>query len=134
MSRKRLTDPRSQILAAIRDSVKERGYPPTLREIAEAVGLASTSSVHYHLRALRRDGLIELVPGRPRSVVIHLPKSALLKEITAALEALRKGYVATARQILTDLAADLGDDPINDEAAPDAPGAASDPHERNHTS
>jgi repressor LexA len=50
---------RQKIVAYIGRTVEERGYPPSVREIAEAVGLASTSAVHHHLIALERDGLIE---------------------------------------------------------------------------
>ena len=50
---------RQRILDCIARTVHERGYPPSVREIADAVGLASTSAVHHHLIALERDGLIE---------------------------------------------------------------------------
>jgi repressor LexA len=50
---------RQKILDCIARTVEERGYPPSVREIADAVGLASTSAVHHHLIALERDGLIE---------------------------------------------------------------------------
>ena len=50
---------RKKILEAIAHTVAERGYPPSVREIAEAVGLASPSAVHHHLTSLERDGLIE---------------------------------------------------------------------------
>jgi len=50
---------RQRILDCIARTVEERGYPPSVREIAEAVGLASTSAVHHHLLALERDGLLE---------------------------------------------------------------------------
>lgn len=50
---------RQRILDCIASTVEERGYPPSVREIANAVGLASTSAVHHHLLALQRDGLIE---------------------------------------------------------------------------
>jgi repressor LexA len=50
---------RQRILDCIARTVEERGYPPSVREIADAVGLASTSAVHHHLIALERDGLIE---------------------------------------------------------------------------
>jgi repressor LexA len=50
---------RQRILDCIARTVEERGYPPSVREIAEAVGLASTSAVHHHLIALERDGLLE---------------------------------------------------------------------------
>jgi repressor LexA len=50
---------RQRILDCIALALEERGYPPSVREIADAVGLASTSAVHHHLIALERDGLIE---------------------------------------------------------------------------
>jgi repressor LexA len=52
-------DRRQRILDCIAQTVEERGYPPSVREIADAVGLASTSAVHHHLIALERDGLLE---------------------------------------------------------------------------
>ncbi len=52
-------DRRQKILECIAHTVAERGYPPSVREIADAVGLASTSAVHHHLLALERDGLLE---------------------------------------------------------------------------
>jgi repressor LexA len=50
---------RQRIVDFIARSVEESGYPPSVREIADAVGLASTSAVHHHLIALERDGLLE---------------------------------------------------------------------------
>jgi repressor LexA len=50
---------RQRILDCIARTVAERGYPPSVREIADAVDLASTSAVHHHLIALERDGLLE---------------------------------------------------------------------------
>jgi len=50
---------RQKILECIAQTVAERGYPPSVREIADAVGLASTSAVHHHLTALERDGYLE---------------------------------------------------------------------------
>jgi repressor LexA len=50
---------RQRIVDFIARTVEERGYPPSVREIAHAVGLASTSAVHHHLIALERDGLLE---------------------------------------------------------------------------
>ncbi|MEP6469082.1 MAG: transcriptional repressor LexA [Chloroflexota bacterium] len=52
-------DRKLKILDSIARTVAERGYPPSVREIADAVGLASTSAVHHHLIALERDGLLE---------------------------------------------------------------------------
>ena len=67
---KRLADPRGQILAAIRESMRTRGYPPSLRELAETVGLASTSTVTHHLRVLETQGAIRRDPDRARAIVI----------------------------------------------------------------
>jgi hypothetical protein len=63
-----LTPRQRKILQAIRDSVQRRGYPPSMREIGEAVGLASTSSVSYQLSALQHKGYLHRDVGRPRTV------------------------------------------------------------------
>ena len=63
----------SKILQVIRDSVQERGYPPSMREIGEAVGLTSTSSVSYQLSTLQRKGYLHRDVGRPRTVEVRLP-------------------------------------------------------------
>jgi repressor LexA len=59
---------RKKILECIARTVSERGYPPSVREIAEAVGLASPSAVHHHLTALERDGLLERGSHSSRAV------------------------------------------------------------------
>jgi repressor LexA len=59
---------RQRILDCIARTVAERGYPPSVREIADAVGLASTSAVHHHLIALQRDGLIERSENASRAL------------------------------------------------------------------
>ena len=62
-----------KIVAVIEDSVRSNGYGPSLREIAEAVGLASTSSVSYQLATLERKGYLTREAGRPRTAVITGP-------------------------------------------------------------
>jgi repressor LexA len=63
--------PRSRaVLDMIRTSVEERGYPPSIREIGEAVGLTSPSSVAHQLRVLERKGLLRKDPNRPRALVV----------------------------------------------------------------
>jgi len=57
-----------RILAFIREAVVERGYPPSVREIAEAVGLASTSAVHHHLTKLEKDGRLNKEATRSRAL------------------------------------------------------------------
>jgi len=60
MSRqKALTPRRKEIVEFIVSTTKERGYPPTVREIGDAVGLSSSSTVHFHLNVLQKEGLIE---------------------------------------------------------------------------
>ena len=57
-----------RILTYIRETVAARGYPPSVREIAEAVGLASTSAVHHHLTKLERDGRLQKAATRSRAL------------------------------------------------------------------
>jgi repressor LexA len=64
----RLTWRQRKILQVIRDWVQLNGYPPSLREIAEAAGLASKSSVSYHLSILQEKGYLRRDAGRPRTV------------------------------------------------------------------
>ncbi|HEX5578284.1 MAG TPA: transcriptional repressor LexA [Candidatus Limnocylindria bacterium] len=59
---------KQRILEHIARTVAERGYPPSVREIADAVGLASTSAVHHHLIALEREGLLERGQNSSRAV------------------------------------------------------------------
>lgn len=65
-----LTSRQRAVLEVIRDAVRKRGYPPSIREIGDAVGLASTSSVAHQLRTLERRGLLKRDPNRPRAVNI----------------------------------------------------------------
>ena len=59
---------KQKIIECIARTVAERGYPPSVREIADAVGLASTSAVHHHLTALEREGLLERGPHSSRAL------------------------------------------------------------------
>jgi repressor LexA len=63
-----LTRRQQAILDVIRDSVERRGYPPSIREICESAGLASTSSVAHQLTMLERKGFLRRDPNRPRAV------------------------------------------------------------------
>ncbi|MFC9549443.1 transcriptional repressor LexA [Rhodococcus sp. NPDC056960] len=66
-----LTDRQRRVLEVIRTSVNERGYPPSIREIGDAVGLTSTSSVAHQLRTLERKGFLRRDPNRPRAVDVR---------------------------------------------------------------
>lgn len=65
-----LTDRQRGVLACITDSVKQRGYPPSMREIGQAVNLSSTSSVAHQLLALEKKGLLRRDPNRPRAYAL----------------------------------------------------------------
>ena len=66
----RLTDRQRQVLEFIDTEVRRRGYPPSVREIGEAVGLSSPSTVHAHLGALQDKGYIHRDPSKPRALEI----------------------------------------------------------------
>jgi repressor LexA len=68
-----LTPRQRKVLEVIRESVERRGYPPTVREIGEAVGLTSTSSVSHQLMTLQKKGFLRRDPSKPRAVDVRLP-------------------------------------------------------------
>lgn len=68
-----LTPRQRLVLETIRLSVLDRGYPPSMREIGEAVGLTSPSSVKHQLTALERKGYLRRDPNRPRAIEMVLP-------------------------------------------------------------
>jgi repressor LexA len=76
--RKSLSDKQRSILDMIQRSVSQRGYPPSMREIGDAVGLASLSSVTHQLNQLELSGYIRRDPNRPRAleVLIELPSTS----------------------------------------------------------
>jgi repressor LexA len=71
-----LPDRQREVLEVIRTWVERFGYPPSVREIGEAVGLTSTSSVAYQLRALEQKGYLRRDPNRPRAIGV-LPPDAV---------------------------------------------------------
>jgi repressor LexA len=68
-----LTPRQRRVLETIRDSVERRGYPPSMREIGEAAGLSSPSSVSHQLAALERKGFLRRDPHRPRAIEVVAP-------------------------------------------------------------
>ena len=88
----RLTGRQKEILDYIRKETQSRGYPPSVREIGQAIGLSSSSTVHGHLRRLEEKGFIRRDPTKPRAIeitgdsngrqkrVIHVP---LVGRVTA---------------------------------------------------
>jgi repressor LexA len=71
-----LTQRQRRILEVIREAVDRLGYPPSVREIGQAVGLTSTSSVAHQLTTLERKGYIRRDPNRPRAVDVRQPDSS----------------------------------------------------------
>jgi repressor LexA len=77
-----LTERQRTILEVIRTSVTTRGYPPSIREIGDAVGLTSTSSVAHQLRTLERKGYLRRDPNRPRAVDVRGADDAAAAVVT----------------------------------------------------
>jgi repressor LexA len=71
-----LTDRQRQVLEFIDAEVRERGYPPSVREIGEAVGLSSSSTVHAHLAALQDKGFLKRDPTKPRALELIYESSS----------------------------------------------------------
>ena len=83
-----LTPRQRRVLDVIRDSVERRGYPPSMREIGEAVGLTSSSSVAHQLKTLEEKGFLKRDPKRPRALEVFLPEvMAARRSISGAEEA-----------------------------------------------
>ena len=72
MAKEQLSDKQQQILEFIKRRILDKGYPPAVREICEAVNLRSTSSVHSHLETLERKGYIERIRSDKDRRVVHL--------------------------------------------------------------
>lgn len=66
----KITDKQREILEYMKEQILSKGYPPTVRDICEAVNLKSTSSVHSHLETLEKNGYIRRDPTKPRAIEI----------------------------------------------------------------
>ena len=82
-----LTDRQQQIYDYLVEYVADRGYPPTVREIGERVGLASPSTVHAHLATLEREGFIKRDPTKPRAIELPHARKAAALAAPSSLEA-----------------------------------------------
>lgn len=69
-----LTARQLKVLGTIREAIEKRGYPPSMREIGQAVGLTSTSSVAHQLRVLEEKGFLKRDANRPRALEVFLPE------------------------------------------------------------
>lgn len=95
-----ISDKQAQILEYIKDQIMEKGYPPAVREICEAVHLKSTSSVHSHLATLEKRGYIRRDPTKPRAIEICDDNFQMLRTETASLPVV--GRVAAGEPILAE--------------------------------
>jgi repressor LexA len=80
-----VTSRQRRIIDFIRKTVQDRGYPPTVREIGEAVGLNSSSSVHAQLANLERRGLLRRDPTKPRAMELRGPGTARASGVAVPL-------------------------------------------------
>jgi repressor LexA len=80
-----LSGKRLQILNYIADCLRERGYPPSVREIGEAVGLHSSATVHTHLAVLQREGYLSRDPSKPRAIQVHFDPDTTSKMPASAV-------------------------------------------------
>jgi repressor LexA len=116
-----LSERQQQVLDHIRKTVADRGYPPSVREIGDAVGLSSPSTVHSHLTALVEAGAIKKDPSKPRAIMIvddlerpaglpdRLREVPLLGRIAAGTPILAAEHVEEVMMLPVDL---VGNDPV----------------------
>ncbi len=90
-----LTVRQRRVLEVIRDSVERRGYPPSMREIGDAVGLSSTSSVSHQLAMLQRKGFLRRDLKRPRAVDLRTPEEMAAARSGASREHAPSAYDET---------------------------------------
>jgi repressor LexA len=98
-----LTGKRREILDFIAAQLRERGYPPSVREIGEAVGLTSSSTVHTHLTTLQRQGFLRRDPTKPRAIEVRYDtNSGLAIERRPARHIPLVGTVAAGTDVLAE--------------------------------
>lgn len=92
------TERQRSILEIIRSFTAEQGYPPSVREIGERVGLSSSSTIHAHLKALERRGLISRDPTKPRALRSGTPPAAHDAIVMPILGRVAAGVPITAQE------------------------------------
>jgi repressor LexA len=95
-----ISERQRQILDFIKATVARRGYPPSVREIGEATGLSSPSTVHSHLSALSRAGMIKRDPTKPRAIEILEEHEPAVPDATDIVRVPLVGRIAAGRPIL----------------------------------
>lgn len=98
MSFGKISGKQREILEYIKDEILRKGYPPAVREICEAVGLKSTSSVHSHLETLEKNGYIRRDPTKPRAIEIMDDSFQMVRHEMASIPIV--GTVAAGEPIL----------------------------------
>ena len=98
MARRKISEKQKEILEYIKSEILNRGYPPAVRDICEAVHLKSTSSVHSHLETLEKNGYIRRDPTKPRAIEIIDDTFNLLRREVVNVPLL--GRVAAGRPLL----------------------------------
>ena len=96
----KISDKQKQILEYIKQEILNKGYPPTVRDICDAVGLKSTSSVHSHLESLEKNGYIRRDPTKPRAIEIIDDNFNLVRREVVNVPLV--GQVAAGQPILAD--------------------------------
>jgi len=98
-----LTERQQHILRMIRDTVAARGYPPSVREIGDAVGLRSPSSVHSQIASLQRNGYLRKDPSRPRAIEVQFdPETELVRSPAATKGVPLVGEIAAGTPIVAE--------------------------------
>ena len=101
MSPQRITRRQRQVLEFIEQHMLEKGYPPSVREIGEAVGLTSPSTVHSHLNTLQRLGYLRRDPTKPRAIEVRWdPNSGAVMERRKVRHVPLVGDVAAGADVL----------------------------------
>ena len=100
MSKGKISKKQQEILEYIKMQILQRGFPPAVREICEAVGIKSTSSVHSHLETLEKNGYIRRDPTKPRAIEILDDSFQMLRRETANVPIV--GRVAAGEPLLAE--------------------------------
>ena len=100
MSKGKITAKQQQVLDFIKAQILERGFPPSVREICQAVNLKSTSSVHSHLETLEKNGYIRRDPTKPRTIEITDDIFALMRREMSQVPIL--GDIAAGQPLLAE--------------------------------
>jgi repressor LexA len=99
----KLTRRQRQVLMFIEQQIRDRGYPPSVREIGEAVGLTSPSTVHSHLRTLQNLGCLRRDPTKPRAIEVRWdPNSGAIMERRPVRHVPLVGDVAAGTDVLAE--------------------------------